>query len=136
MKKISLVINEIDCYIGNAHNISSLATHRATQHQILLKINNKVFSVGHMGRASDDDRGEQFIKEVEVNKDVASLFNRARKKAHTRMSIYCDTPKENDEMIKFNKPIKKEIKEIIRKIYKLENLGIDFETFHDTLFWF
>lgn len=119
-----LIINEIDCYEGNAHNIPSLATDNATQHQILLQVGEETFSIGYMGGVADDERGERIVKSVEVSDKVIALFQKANDLLKLKKENSC------------NSPIFDEVDNIIEQIYQIENLGLYSDVFKSTLYWY
>lgn len=129
MKNI-IVINEVDCYVGNAWK-TKYATHRAVQHQIL--VNN--FPLGRRNIVADDDRGERIILTKEVPKDFIDFFKQANDLCWSMKSEHCNTIEEYKEAAEYNKPIKEKIDLVIREMYAIENLDLSYEDYKRILVW-
>ena len=126
-----ITINEVDCYIGNAWKANRYATHSAVQHQIL--VNNK--PLGRKNTVSDDDRGERIIISREVSQNFIDLYNQADNLAWGMKSEHCKTIEEFNVLASYNKPIRQEIDEIVKKMHSIESLDLSYEDFKRLLVW-
>jgi len=127
-KEYQLVINEVDCYIGNSNRINRYAKDKAVQHQILLLDKKQnIHFIGRLNRVADDDRGSGIVLSKIVDKKVADLFFEAKK---TESLLKYASKIEDIKKIKiYNKPILEKVKKFLKEIYLIENLGISFELF-------
>jgi hypothetical protein len=131
-KKNLIIINEVDCYIGNADRISKYATHSAVQHQIMLIIDGEELTIGRRNTVSDADRGERIVYKEELDERMIVLFNKC-KNIHSQLkSEYGD--RKSFELAKaHNRPFKIELKRTARMMWLIHDLGIEFEEFFNHL---
>jgi len=129
MKNI-IIINEVDCYIGNA-NITHYATGRAVQHQILVNDT----PLGWRNGVADSDRGERIVLQKEVTENFVSLFQKSLLILDEMKSERCKTIEEYREASTFNVPIKKRLNNILVEMHNIENLDLDFSTFKRVLLY-
>jgi len=127
-KKGVLTINEVDCYIGNAHN-TKYRTHSATQHQLLLNDT----PIGFRNGVADAGRGERIVLSKEVNEKFVKLFNEAVNLSKTLKSEYCNSIEEYYSASAYNKPIKAKMQELIAKMHKIESLDLDLPQFSNSI---
>ena len=129
MKNI-IVINEVDCYRGNAIK-THYATHNAVQHQIL--VNNA--PLGRRNKASDDDRGERVVLTREVSQEFVEFFKQANDLCWGMKSEHCKTIEEYNAAAEFNKPIKENLYLIVSEMYAIEGLGLSYDEFKGILLY-
>lgn len=129
MKNI-LVINEVDCYLGNAWK-TKYASHSAVQHQIL--VNDK--ALGRRNSVSDDDRGERIVVKKEVPQEFVEFFKQADDLCWKMKSEHCKSIEEYNSAAEFNKPIREKLNLIISEMHAIESLNLSFEDFKRILVW-
>lgn len=133
--QVVLVINEVDCYKGNALN-SKYATHKATQHQIMLKVCDNYLHLGLRNKPADSNRAERIVFEKELDSNAVlflALMYQAQQIKCSMLSEMCGSKKEYEEAAKYNAPKKVKVKQLIQKMYKLENLELSFELFQNLI---
>lgn len=129
MKNI-IVINEVDCYLGNAWK-TKYATHSAVQHQILVNNN----PLGRRNKVSDDDRGERIAFTREVPQEFVDFFQQAEVLCWKMKSEHCKTIEEYNAAAEFNKPIKENLDLVISEMYAIEDLGLSYNEFKGILLY-
>lgn len=120
-----LIINEVDCYIGNAYS-SKYATDEAVQHQILL---NGESLTSFVNKPADNDRGQRVVFSSKVNNEFIELFTKAKNLGLKKQNESCKTIEGYEVARKNNEPINLEINSLIQKMYEIENLGINFNNY-------
>lgn len=127
---VQLIINEVDCYRGNASIISKYATDSAVQHQILLKNGNSLTSIGRMNGVADSGRGERIVKSVDVPVSIIALFEQCNSIKNGMKTTFCDSHEEYEANSVYNVPMEEELKSVVRKIWEIESFGIEFNKFY------
>jgi len=116
-KSSKLIINEVDCYIGNAWNYYEYASDKAVQHQIILIEDGEEFPVGRRNGVTDSDRGERIVFETSISAKMAYLWKEACNIRNNFKNEICNTVEEFNRASEYNKPLRKQIEEILMKIY-------------------
>lgn len=132
MKNLKLIINEVDCYIGNAANIKEYRTDKATQHQIILVENDVEFTIGRKNAAADENRISRIVHEFKITKLMANKWKEIINQKNKLVSEHCNSIEEYNEAAKKNKPIKTKIEMIFNSIYNdglIEQQGINLKQF-------
>ena len=127
-KKHKVEINEVDCYISNSKT-TKYATRADVQHQML--VNNE--PMGRLNGVADADRGERVVLKKEVGDKFFQLFEKGKKLKSKMKSEYCSSEEEYIQAAEFNKPIKTQLKSVVKQMWDIESLGLEFEVFYDIL---
>lgn len=129
MNTPKIIINEVDCYRGNAWNIAKYATHSATQHQIMILKGGTEYHLNFRNKVADEDRGERIVFSKETTPEALNLLRRCINLQDGMMSEHCKSIEDFNEASEYNKPIKQRIKSILSEIYKIESLDIEEDRF-------
>lgn len=134
--KSQIIVNEVDCYRGNADYIPEFATGNSVQHQILLiDTDGTELCIGSRNCVADSDRGERIVFNAETSPRMIELVKKAIMLRRSMKSEYCDSREEFNAARTFNAPFYKQINEVIAEMHSIQNLGISLRKFSNHLFY-
>lgn len=129
MSNPTIKIVEVECYRGNAWNISKYATHASTQHQIIFVQDNKEYFLGYRNKVADSDRMERIVFEKETSFEALDLLKKCIDLQAGLMSENCRSMEECNVASEYNAPIHNQIKLILSDLYKIESLDVEERVF-------
>jgi|GEM_PF-6433631 len=111
------LINEVDCYIGNAYYFEGYETDRSVQHQLLLKENQQVIEKWIL-TPSDSDRGSRIAGEILSTDKSVKLWKENIIISEKMKTECCRSKEEYDINFNFNKSFRKQHTDNLIEIFK------------------